>query len=267
MFAKETHRKLSLKIRHMKLKFAFAFFLSLTVIFTQAQLVQPDIEKVRGGELTIQPITHASLVLSYHKKNIYIDPTGGAEAFKGLAAPDMILVTDIHGDHFDLKTIEAINTAKAVLVVPQAVADKLPGTMDKQKLIVLKNGDKTQREGISILAIPMYNLPEAPDAFHPKGRGNGYVLTIGRKNIYISGDTEDIPEMRALKNIDFAFVCMNLPYTMDVNQAAPGVLAFKPKVVYPYHYRGQDVNTFKSLVNAGDTKIEVRLRNWYPAAK
>jgi L-ascorbate metabolism protein UlaG (beta-lactamase superfamily) len=133
--------------------------------------------------------------------------------------------------------------------------------------VILQNGDKRDMAGISIAAIPMYNLPEAPDARHIKGRGNGYLLTIGAKNIYISGDTEDIPEMRALKSIDIAFVCMNVPYTMDVNQAAQGVLAFKPKVVYPYHYRGQDVNTFKTLVNAGDKNIDVRLRNWYPAAK
>ncbi len=225
------------------------------------------LKKVKGGELTIQPITHATLVLSYKKKNIYIDPTGGTAAFKGLAAPDVILITDIHGDHCDPKTIEAINTGKAVLVVPQAVADKLSGTTDKQKVIILKNGDKTMQQGISITAIPMYNLPEAAEAMHTKGRGNGYILTIGGKNLYISGDTEDIPEMRALKNIDIAFVCMNLPYTMDVNQAAQGVLAFKPKVVYPYHFRGQDVNTFKTLVNTGDKNIDVRLRNWYPVTK
>ena len=121
--------------------------------------------------------------------------------------------------------------------------------------------------GINIEAMPMYNLPEAADAFHTKGRGNGYVLTIGGKRVYISGDTEDIPEMRALKNIDIAFVCMNLPYTMDVNQAALGVVAFKPKVVYPYHYRGQDVNIFKKLVNEADKNIEVKLVNWYPGAK
>ena len=111
----------------------------------------------------------------------------------------------------------------------------------------------------------MYNLPEAATAMHTKGRGNGYVLTIGGKNVYISGDTADIPEMRNLKNIDVAFVCMNLPYTMDVKEAAQAVLAFKPKAVYPYHYRGQDTNVFKSLVNAGDKAIDVRLRNWYPA--
>ncbi|HEX8279114.1 MAG TPA: MBL fold metallo-hydrolase [Segetibacter sp.] len=251
----------------MKIKFVLALIFLFQVIFTKAQLPAADHEKVKGGNLTIQPVTHATLVMAYKKVNIYIDPTGGAAAFKGLAAPNVILVTDIHGDHFDIKTIEAVNTARAVLVVPQAVADKLPANTDKAKLIILNNGDKKMVEGVSIAAIPMYNLPEAPDAFHTKGRGNGYVLTIGGKNIYISGDTEDIPEMRALKNIDIAFVCMNLPYTMDANQAAQSVLAFKPKAVYPYHYRGQDVNMFKSLVNAGDKNIDVRLRNWYPAAK
>jgi len=114
----------------------------------------------------------------------------------------------------------------------------------------------------------MYNLPESPTAMHTKGRGNGYVLGIGGKNIYLSGDTQGIPEMRSLKDIDVAFVCMNLPYTMDIKEAADAVLAFKPKIVYPYHYRGQgglsDVNGFKSLVDAGNQKIEVRLRNWYP---
>lgn len=249
----------------MKSKLIFALALSLTLTYANAQMITADHEKVKGGELTIQPITHATLVLSYNKTNIYVDPTGGADAFKGLAAPDLILITDIHGDHLDPKTIDAVNTANAVLVVPQAVADKLPATANKQKLVILKNGDKTKQAGIEIEALPMYNLPEAADAFHTKGRGNGYVLTIGGKKIYISGDTEDIPEMRALKNIDIAFVCMNLPYTMDVNQAAQGVLAFKPKVIYPYHYRGQDVNTFKTLVNTGDKNIEVRLRNWYPA--
>jgi L-ascorbate metabolism protein UlaG (beta-lactamase superfamily) len=115
----------------------------------------------------------------------------------------------------------------------------------------------------------MYNLPESPTSKHTKGRGNGYILNIGGKLIYISGDTQGIPEMRSLKNIDIAFICMNLPYTMDIKEAADAVLEFKPIIVYPYHYRGKDglsdVNAFKSLVEAGNKNIEVRLRNWYPA--
>jgi L-ascorbate metabolism protein UlaG (beta-lactamase superfamily) len=250
-----------------KLKFAFAFLLSLNLLAASAQRPDAEHEKVKGGALTIQPIVHATMVLSYQNKNIYIDPTGGANAFTGLGAPDLIIITDIHGDHFDPKTLVAINTNHATIILPQAVADKLPADFDKSKLVILHNGEKTEHLGITISAIPMYNLPESPAAFHTKGRGNGYMLTIGGKNIYISGDTADIPEMRALTNIDIAFVCMNLPYTMDVKAAANAVLAFKPKVVYPYHYRGQDVTVFKSIVNEGDKNIDVRLRNWYPAPK
>ena len=134
--------------------------------------------------------------------------------------------------------------------------------------MILNNGQTTEQSGAKITAIPMYNLPEDTASRHTKGRGNGYVMNFGGKNIYVSGDTEDIPEMRQLKNIDVAFVCMNLPYTMDINQAASAVLEFKPEIVYPYHYRGQgglsDVNAFKKLVNDANKDIDVRLVNWYP---
>jgi len=244
----------------------------LTLIFClilsrgYAQLSAPDVVPTGMGDLSIQPVMHASLVFSVKGLTIYADPSGGGALFKGLAAPDLILITDIHGDHFDVSTLDAIKTAATILVVPQAVADKLPASYDKGKVVVLKNGEKVTQSGISIAAIPMYNLPVSPDAKHTKGRGNGYVLGIGGKNIYLSGDTQGIPEMRALKNIDIAFVCMNLPYTMDVKEAADAVLEFKPKIVYPYHYRGQDVNEFKRLVDQGNKGIEVRLRNWYPMA-
>lgn len=245
------------------MKLFLVCFSFMMLLNAEAQRPAPDHEQVKGSELTIQPIKHATMVLTYSNMTIYIDPVGGAHAFAGLAAPDLILITDIHGDHFDTATLAALSLDKATLIVPKAVADKLPAAMNQQKVVVLNNGDQTTHENISIKAIPMYNLPASPDAHHPKGRGNGYVLNIGGKNIYISGDTEATPEMRALKNIDIAFVCMNLPYTMDVQQAAEGVLAFQPKIVYPYHYRGQDINTFKNLVEAGHKNIEVRLRNWY----
>jgi L-ascorbate metabolism protein UlaG (beta-lactamase superfamily) len=232
---------------------------------SNAQLSAPDNIQTTSGLLTIQPVQHASLVLSVKETTIYADPTG-ADNYKGLTPPTIILITDIHGDHFDIKTIDAVKTANTILVVPQVVADKLPDA-DKNHLVILKNGDNSTQAGVSIMAIPMYNLPESPDAKHTKGRGNGYVLGIGGKNIYISGDTQGIPEMRSLKNIDVAFVCMNLPYTMDIKEAADAVLAFKPKIVYPYHYRGQnglsDINGFKTLVDEGKQPVEVRLRNWY----
>ncbi|GAB3838822.1 MBL fold metallo-hydrolase [Hymenobacter jeollabukensis] len=235
-----------------------------------APRVAPDQIATKNGPLTVQPITHGSVVLSWNRKTIYVDPYGGAEGYAGLAAPDVVLITDIHPDHLDPKTLAGLAVGKALLVVPPAVAEKLPAEYKKQ-VRVLRNGQKLDTLGLNITAIPMYNLPEAPDAMHTKGRGNGYVLGLGGKNVYLSGDTEDTPEMRALKNIDVAFLCMNLPYTMDVQQAAQGVLAFKPGIVYPYHYRGQnglsDVEAFQKTVNAGDKKIDVRLRNWYAGAK
>src|SRR5216684_624924 len=214
----------------------FAFCLILCKGF--AQLSPADVIPTSMGPLTIQPVMHASLVLSVKGLVIYADPSGPTK-FKGLPAPDMILITDIHGDHFDTSTLAVVKAPKTILVVPQVVADKLPASYDRSKVIVLKNGDNVKKMGISISAIPMYNLPESPTAMHTKGRGNGYVLGIGGKNVYLSGDTQGIPEMRSLKNIDVAFVCMNLPYTMDVPEAADAVLAFKPKIVYPYHYRGK----------------------------
>jgi L-ascorbate metabolism protein UlaG (beta-lactamase superfamily) len=252
------------------MKNIFVSLLFVSVIFSvNAQLNAPDSIRTKMGELVIQPIQHASLILKVSGVVIYIDPSG-ADNFKGMMPPNLIIITDIHGDHFDPKTMDAIKTDNTMLIVPQVVADKLTDA-EKVHLTILKNGDKNIQSGISISAIPMYNLPESPTAMHTKGRGNGYVLGIGGKNIYISGDTQGIPEMRSLKDIDVAFVCMNLPYTMDVKEAADAVLAFKPKIVYPYHYRGQggfsDVNAFKTLVNAGDKKIDVRLRNWYPSAK
>jgi L-ascorbate metabolism protein UlaG (beta-lactamase superfamily) len=247
--------------------YIFTFIVVLCAIACVAQRPAPDKVETSKGTLSIQPILHGSLVLTWDGKTIYVDPYGGTKAFKGVAAPDLVLITDIHGDHLNQATLDSINTSNAVIVAPQAVVDKLPENL-KSKAVVISNGASTDQKGIAISAIPMYNLPEAADSRHTKGRGNGYILTLGGKKIYMSGDTEDIPEMRSLKDIDVAFICMNLPFTMDINQASSAVLEFKPKVVYPYHYRGQgglsDTEAFKKLVDAGNAKIEVRLRNWYP---
>lgn len=232
-----------------------------------AQRATSDQIETNDGSLVIQPVLHGTVAFTWQDQTIYVDPYGGAEAFAGLAAPNLILITDIHGDHMDPKTLEALETSEAVMVVPQAVADQLPKDYQEQ-LVVVDNGETTEQLGISIQAIPMYNLPEEPDSRHVKGRGNGYLLTFGDKNIYLSGDTEDIEEMRALEDVDVAFVCMNLPYTMSVEQAANAVLEFQPKIVYPYHYRGpdglSDVEKFKELVNAENKTTDVRLRTWYP---
>lgn len=223
--------------------------------------------KLEDSGASIIPIEHATAILEWKDLTIYIDPVGGAEAFNGQKQPDLILITDIHGDHFSLETLEALNTEKSKIIVPQAVADKMP-TNFTPIIDVLNNGDSKDRYGITVEAIPMYNLREEALKFHTKGRGNGYVITIGQERIYFSGDTEDIPEMRALENIDKAFICMNLPYTMTPESAADAVLEFKPKQVYPYHFRGRpdvsDVSKFKSIVNSSDAAIEVIQLDWYP---
>jgi L-ascorbate metabolism protein UlaG (beta-lactamase superfamily) len=231
-----------------------------------AQNANPDLIESSMGSIKIQPVLHGTVVLSIDNKTIFIDPYGGAEVLADYGDPDLILITDIHGDHLNQKTLDGLTLNQATFIVPQAVADKLP---EKYSAEVLSNGGSTNWNDIEIEAIPMYNLPDDESSRHPKGRGNGYILNFGNKRFYISGDTEDIPEMRTLKNIDIAFVCMNLPYTMDVEQAASAVSEFKPAIVYPYHYRGQgglsDVDKFKSLVNESAPEVDVRLRNWYPS--
>ena len=215
----------------------------------------------------IHPVSHATAVLIWDDATVYVDPVGGAEAFEGFAPANMILITDIHGDHFSAETLQALETGSARIVAPQAVADQMPAALG-ERVDVLANGATLERSGISITAIPMYNLREEAREFHTKGRGNGYVLEKDGTRLYFSGDTEDIPEMRALQGIDKAFVCMNLPYTMTVDRAADAVLEFKPKQVYPYHYRGRpdvsDVKQFAELVGQGDPGIEVVQLDWYP---
>ncbi len=228
---------------------------------------QPDRLPAKKGGILLTPVLHATMALQWNGVTLYVDPYGGADKFKGFPAPDLVVITDIHGDHMNKETLQGLDLSKATLVAPKAVADELKEVVFKQVLVV-GNGAKKKWKKIGIEALPMYNLPETADSRHPKGRGNGYVLTLGGQRLYISGDTEDIPEMRQLQKIDVAFVCMNQPFTMTVEQAADAVLAFQPKMVYPFHYRGReglsDVNQFKSLVNTGNGGIEVRLRDWYP---
>ncbi len=238
---------------------------------TKNEIAQTETMLVSNAdEVTITPIEHATAVLQWGEITIYIDPVGGAEAFKNQKKPDLILVTDIHGDHFNLETLDSLDTSKAKIILPQEVADKMSENYSPQ-LDVLNNGESKERYGITVEAIPMYNLRKEALNFHTKGRGNGYVLSKGNQRIYFSGDTEDIPEMRALENIDKAFICMNLPYTMTVESAVSAVLTFKPKEVYPYHYRGKpevsDVSKFKKLVNEGDDAIKVIQLDWYPNAE
>ena len=229
----------------------------------QAQTARPaQTFDTSAGPVKITPVYHASLEMEAGGKVIIIDPAKPAN-FMGLSKADLILITDIHGDHMDTDLIKAETKDGTEIIAPAAVVK----TVTTAK--VIGNGEKTTWGAWTIEAVPMYNTtpsrgPAPGKLFHDKGRGNGYVLTYGGKRFYFSGDTEGIPEMRALKNIDVAFVCMNLPYTMTPEEAADAVKAFHPKVAIPYHYKGQDTAAFKKALDG--TGIDVRLLDWYPNA-
>ena len=216
-----------------------------------------------GGNITITPIRHASFQIEFINSVIQVDPLSANDNTRPKAA-DIILVTDIHGDHMDAKAINQLRKPGGRVVVPAAVQTALGANV--ADLTVLANGQSRTDSGITIEGVPMYNLQRGPAAgqfFHDKGRGDGYVLTIGGKRLYIAGDTECIPEMKALKNIDVAFVPMNLPYTMTPAEAADCVKAFAPKVVYPYHYAQASNSQEFAAALKGTPGIEVRTPDWY----
>ncbi|HVB58747.1 MAG TPA: MBL fold metallo-hydrolase [Candidatus Acidoferrales bacterium] len=216
--------------------------------------------KTSKGTVKITPIYHAALLIEAGGKDIYLDPANPADV-TGLPQADLILITDIHGDHLDPNLISKLSKPGTEVMAPPAVVKTVTNATP------ISNGETKEWNGWKIEAIPMYNIKRGPapgQLYHPKGRGNGYVLTYGGKRFYFSGDTENIPEMRALKNIDVAFVCMNVPYTMPPEEAAEAVKAFHPKVVIPYHYKGSDLSIFKKDLEG--TGIDVRLLEWYPKA-
>ncbi len=217
-----------------------------------------------AGPVTITPIYHASVMLQAGGKTIHIDPYSEGK-YTGLPKADLVLITHVHGDHNDPKALAIVRQGSTVIYAPANVAKTIDGAK------VMANGDTVNWGDFKIEAVAMYNLTRGPSPgtfFHPKGLGNGYVISFGGKRFYFSGDTEATPEFRALKNIDVAFVCMNLPYTMTAAEAADGVKEMHPAVVYPYHYRNgdkslQDVASFQKALAGSQT--EVRLRDWYPA--
>ncbi|TCD16450.1 MBL fold metallo-hydrolase [Oricola cellulosilytica] len=217
-----------------------------------------------GGDIAVHPVSHASVVLETPAGVIYVDPVGDVSAYSEFPAPDLVLITHEHGDHYNTDTLSGILADGTTMITNPAVHGMLPDAL-KARATAVANGESADFNGLGIDAIPAYNLTEERKNFHPEGRDNGYVLGFEGFRVYVSGDTEDIPEMRALENIDLAFVCMNLPFTMDVNQASSAVIEFQPTYVYPYHYRGRDGGTqdpeeFARLV--GDA-AEVRMGSWY----
>lgn len=240
---------------------------SLNLSMAQAAAHGADTYPTASGQITVHPVDHATVIFETPGPVIYVDPVGDAATYADYPAPDMILITHEHGDHFNVDTLTALAGQGVPILVNPAVYEKLPEGL-KAQAAQIANGESTELQGIGIEAIPAYNITEDRLNFHPQGRDNGYVLTIDGLRVYLSGDTEATPEMRALQNIDVAFVCMNLPFTMGIEQAASGVQEFKPAVVYPYHYRNKD-KTFSDLeafakIVGDDT--EVKTGNWYNGA-
>ena len=217
------------------------------------------------GDVTITPVYHASVRVEGGGKVIYIDPAKPAD-FSAMPKADLILITHEHGDHVDMDqtSIKVLSKAGTMIWAPA----KVQSTIVSQAT-VMHNGDKKQFGDWTVEAVPAYNEKRGPapgQFFHPKGNGNGYVLSYGGQRFYFSGDTEAVPELKALKNIDVAFVCINLPYTMTVDEAVELTKAIHPRVVIPYHYRGNpttDLNDFAAKLKGSG--VEVRLLEWYPS--
>ncbi len=226
-------------------------------------LVPGDHVPTLQGDVVIKPLYHASTFLRWNGLAIYVDPDDDASyepTYAGLPKADLILVTHSHGDHFSSGKIEALRQSHTRIIVPQSVFTSLT-TAQKTNAIVLGYGGSTNVNGITVEAVHAYN------SIHALGTGNGYVLNIGGHRLYFSGDTGNVPEIRALQNIDVAFLCMNTPFTMTPTDATNVVRTMRPRIVYPYHYRNQGGTTtnaayFKQILGT-DPGIEVRLRKWY----
>lgn len=221
--------------------------------------MQLDTIKTAKGYLIIHFVGHGSLFFEYQNKIIHIDPYSRLADYSTLPKADLIFITHSHQDHLDTVAISKIEKNNTTLIYTKA-CKKVYNY--KGKSIVMENGNRQDIMDINVEAVPAYNLVgKRPDgqAFHPKGEGNGYILTIGGKRIYIAGDTENIPEMKTFKNIDIAFIPMNLPYTMTPEQMSDAAIMVHPKVLYPYHYGNTDVSKLTDILKP-HKEIEIRIR-------
>jgi len=243
------------------MKIFFMTFSLLPLILAMNALAQEkfetDVIKTSAGELKITFLGHGTLMFSFGGKIIHVDPYSSVADYTRLPKADLILICHEHQDHLDPKALGAIRTEKTVVVANPTAGKQV------ERSIVMKNGDVRTVEGLKIEAVPAYNVVhkrETGEPFHPKGVGNGYIITFGDKRVYVAGDTENIPEMKELKNIDIAFLPMNLPYTMTPEMVADAAKAIKPKILYPYHYGQTDTSQLVNLLR-GTKEIEVRIRN------
>ncbi len=210
-----------------------------------------------GGTLEVTFIGHGTLMLVYDGTIIHVDPYSKLADYGKLPKADIILLTHHHRDHLDPAALEQLRTDKTAVVLTAICAQTVGGG------IIMKNGDVQVIAGITVTAVPAYNLVHKRDTgevFHPRGEGNGYIMTFGATRLYIAGDTENTPEMKGLKNIDYAFLPMNLPYTMTPEMVADAASTFKPKVLYPYHYGETDTSRVIALLKESP-EVEVRIRS------
>lgn len=221
----------------------------------------PPADPVMVGDVAVTPVYHGTVVLQNGEQTVWVDPWSKADLTSRPKA-DVVLLTDIHPDHLDPAALAKVLKDGTVVVAPQAVADTLEGVKVNH---VLANGASHTVGSLKVEAVPMYNHhrgPEEGKLFHDKGRGNGYVVTLGGKRIYVAGDTACTDEMKALKGIDLALVPMNLPYTMPPDEAVPCVKAMAPKVLVPYHYAGSDLSVLAPALEGSG--VEVKLVDAYP---
>lgn len=240
----------------MKKSILFFLLCSIAGLTGFAEEFEKDIYQTLKGQMVITCIGHGTLMIEFDGKVIHIDPVGQYADYSKMPKADLILITHDHGDHLDAQSIKLVSIEKTEVVLPEISRNKLGyGT-------VMKNGDHNTFKGIQVEAVPAYNIKHMRDEntpFHPKGAGNGYILSFGDKKVYVAGDTENTPEMKALENIDIAFLPMNLPYTMTPEMVADAARAFKPKILYPYHFGRTDTNELVKLME--DEKcIEILIR-------
>jgi L-ascorbate metabolism protein UlaG (beta-lactamase superfamily) len=229
---------------------------SVLVAAAHSQGLENDVIPTSAGEVAVTFVGHGTLIFGYGGKTIHVDPFGKLADYATLPKADLVLVTHSHGDHLDPAALAAIRRPGTQVVVAPDCEGKVEGA------VVLQNGERKAFAGIEVAAVPAYNLVHRrPDGtpYHPKGRGNGYVLTFGDTRVYVAGDTENVPEMKALERIAVAFLPMNLPYTMTPEMVADAARAFRPRILYPYHFGDTDTARLVALLK-DEKGIEVRLR-------
>ena len=235
----------------------FFFIMFFTFSAAAKKPYETDIIKTSAGDLKITFIGHGTLMFTFGAKIIHVDPFTKVADYEKLPKADVILITHDHHDHLDLKAVELVRTEKTKVVLTETCSKQIKNG------IIMKNGDVQNVNGLKIDAIPAYNLVHKRDngqPFHQKGVGNGYIITFGDKRVYVAGDTENIPEMKSLREIDCAFLPMNLPYTMTPEMVADAAKAFRPKILYPYHFGNTDTSKLLKLLQ-DQKEIEVRIRN------